>query len=140
MIFINYFILTRSIQYVNICFIDILKSRNSITWNIKQILIVIFFMLLSRKILPVIVLSTLRTLLISQYLVSIKRAFFFHLRRNIRINRKFRHFVFYLSKNFAKISILYLCQSRMTTNLFLSVWFSLIINIISYDIMRKKEW
>lgn len=42
-------------------------------------------MLLSRKILPVIVLSTLRTLLISQYLVSIKRAFFFHLRRNIRI-------------------------------------------------------
>lgn len=139
MIFINYFILTRSIQYVNICFIDILKSRNSITWNIKQILIVIFFMLLSRKILPVIVLSTLRTLLISQYLVSIKRAFFFHLRRNIRIT-EIQAFRFLFIEKFRQNIDLYLCQSRMTTNLFLSVWFSLIINIISYDIMRKKEW
>lgn len=139
MIFINYFILTRSIQYVNICFIDILKSRNSITWNIKQILIVIFFMLLSRKILPVIVLSTLRTLLISQYLVSIKRAFFFHLRRNIRIT-EIQAFRFLFIEKFRQNIDLYLCQSCMTTNLFLSVWFSLIINIISYDIMRKKEW
>lgn len=95
-------------------------------------------MLLSRKILPVIVLSTLRTLLISQYLVSIKRAFFFHLRRNIRIT-EIQAFRFLFIEKFRQNIDLYLRQSCMTTNLFLSVWFSLIINIISYDIMRKKE-